>query len=177
MKQLINRLPSLVIVIATTMLALALGILLIYVITFLEERGRWEKLDTPPGDVIRLIAGDEGLVTVETANGDLYEIYCRTRDEEDYCVREVETPRAGNPTCDQEEFALAPPRDQVRQRLKTCFGHEYLLLTQYILREDGSLWRWNVSFFPYGQLARFFQITVFSIIIGIGAGIIIVTNR
>jgi hypothetical protein len=61
-------------------------------------------------------------------------------------------------------------------RLCACEGYEYIIRAQYVLRDDGTLWRWKIEIFPYCQLARVFQIMALSLILGLIAGIVIVTN-
>jgi hypothetical protein len=177
MKQFVIRLPALSIVLVTTLLALIIGVVLIYLMAFIEKRGRWERLALPPGDVVSLVAGDEDRVVVETDSGATYEVYCRTNDDEYYpCVQEVDTP--GNVyhfNCDSEDFPS--PTGQVKDRLLTCVEYEYMIRTQYVLHEDGTLWRWSIHIYPYGQLARFLKTITLSIVLGVVVGMILVASR
>jgi hypothetical protein len=176
MRQLVTRLPAFVILIATTIIALAIGIIVVYVVAFIEKRGRWDQLATPPDDIARLVAGDVDFVVVETADGAAYEVYCRTNDEDYPCLQKVESPSSVYQySCDNEDFPIPP--GQIKDRLLTCIEYEYIVRTQYVLREDGTLWRWNVSLYPYGQLARFIQIITLSLILGISAGVTLLVLR
>jgi hypothetical protein len=47
-----------------------------YVLAFAEKKGRWEQLETPFGNVVRLVAGDIDHVVVETDRGTTYEVQC-----------------------------------------------------------------------------------------------------
>jgi hypothetical protein len=174
MNQLMKALKALSIVLATVLVALAIGIVVFYVLAFVEKKGSWEQLATPPGDVVRLVAGDIDHVVVETDSGATYEVQCRTNKEYP-CLEEVDW--SGNTyqsTCDLEDFP--EPEGRVRDRLLACFEYEYMIRTQYVLRDDGTLWRWKIEIFPYGQVARFIQIMALSLIVGLLAGIVIVTN-
>jgi hypothetical protein len=84
------------------------------------------------------VTGDVDYVVVETDGGATYEVFCND-DEEDYpCLQEVEPPADVDPMrCDSQEFP--PPTGQVKDCLLTCSGQEYIINSQYILREDGSL--------------------------------------
>jgi len=77
--------------------------------------------------------------------------------------------------CDSQEFP--PPTGQVQDRLLTCSGQEYIINTQYILREDGSLWQWKIEIYPYFQLARALGLFVLSIVVGLAAGLFLVAAR
>jgi membrane-associated protease RseP (regulator of RpoE activity) len=174
MNQLTKVLKALAIVLASVLVALAIGIVLIYVLAFVERKGRWEQFATPPGNVVRLVAGDTDHVAVETDRGAIYEVQCRTN--KDYtCVEEVDPPGdVEQLTCDPEDFP--EPEGKVKDRLLACIEHEYIIRTQYVLRDDDTLWRWKIEIYPYGQLARVIQIMALSLIVGFISGIVIVTN-
>jgi membrane-associated protease RseP (regulator of RpoE activity) len=175
MNQLSNVLKALAIVLATVLVALAIGIVVIYVLAFVEKKGRWEQFASPPGGIVRLVAGDIDHVVVETDRGATYSIQCRTNKEYP-CLEEVDSPEdVYQFTCDLEDFP--EPKGQVRDRLLACFEYEYMIRTQYVLRDDGTLWRWKIEIYPYGQVARFIQIMGLSLIVGLIAGIVIVTNK
>lgn len=175
MNQQTNVLKALAIVLATVLVAMAIGIIVIYVLAFVEKKGRWEQFATPPGDAVRLVGGDIDHVVVETDRGATYEVQCRTNKEYP-CLEEVDSPGdVYQSTCDLEDFP--EPEGQVRDRLLACFDYEYMIRTQYVLRDDGTLWRWKIEIYPYGQLARFILIMGLSLIVGLVAGIVIVTNR
>jgi ABC-type anion transport system duplicated permease subunit len=174
MNQLSNVFKALAIVLATVLVALSIGIVVIYVLAFVEKKGRWEQFATPPGDIVRLVAGDIDHVVVETNRGATYAVQCRTNKEYP-CVEEVDSPEeVHQSTCDREDFP--EPEGKVMDRLCACEGYEYIIRAQYVLRDDGTLWRWKIEIFPYGQLARVFQIMALSLILGLIAGIVIVTN-
>jgi hypothetical protein len=176
MKQFVKRLPALVVVIATTLLALLLGIALFYLLARLDARGRWEQLATPPGGVAHLVAGDDDRVTVATAAGAHYEVFCAEEHDDEICVRKVTgVPKAGPPCSDTANFPRPAPED--RESVLSCIEYEFFHYTMYVLREDGSLWRWSRSIYPYGQLTRFFQVMAVAFILGIAAGIALVTGR
>lgn len=175
MKQFVDRLPGIVVVIATTLIALVIGIVVVYVVLFIEKRGRWEQLAAPPGEIVRLVTGDTDHVVVETASGSKYEIQCRTNKEYP-CLVGVEAPTDVHQyKCDSEDFPI--PSGQVKDHLLTCIEYEYMIRAQYVLREDGSLWRWKVSIFPYGQVATFIGIMIVSIILGFFTGVYVVVSR
>ena len=174
MNQLSNVFKALAIVLATVLVALAIGIVVIYVLAFVEKKGRWEQFATPPGDIVRLVAGDIDHVVVETDRGATYAIQCRTN-KEYACLEEVDSPKdVYQFNCNLEDFP--EPKGQVRDRLLACEGYEYIIQAQYVLRDDGTLWRWKIEIYPYGQLARIIQIMALSLIGGLVAGIVIVTN-
>lgn len=174
MNQLSNVLKALAILLATVLIALAIGIVVFFVLAFVERKGRWEQLATPPGDIVRLVAGDIDHIVVETDRGATYAIQCRTNKEYP-CLEEVDSPEdVYQFTCDLEDFP--EPKGQVRDRLLTCFEYEYMIRTQYVLRDDGTLWRWRIEIYPYGQVARFILIMALSLIVGLVAGIVILTN-
>jgi hypothetical protein len=157
-------------------LGLAIGLTLFYVVIYLEQRGRWEQLDTPPGEIMKLVAADEDQVIVETAVGTLYEVYCQAKEPEEICWEEVEPPvDAFSWPCDDE--ILLPPPGPVRDEIEFCIQHEYLSLNRYALLEDGTLWRWEVFIYPLGQVGRLFQTIVISAILGAVAGVIILVIR
>jgi len=89
------------------------------------------------------------------------------------------------PTQTQRTSWIAAAEDDLHQqveaflldRLLACFEYEYMIRTQYVLRDDGTLWRWKIEIYPYGQVARFIQIMALSLVIGLVAGIVIVTNK
>lgn len=169
MSQFINRLPGFVIPIATILLALALGILIFYALSYLGARGKWQQLDSPPGEVLRLVTADELSVIVETAEGRTFEIECRTANQDYACIREIESPTSLNTLpCKDED--VPSPTFVVKERLTSCFEYEYIIRAQYVLREDGSLWRWKLEIYPYGQVARFFQMLCLSLILGLVVG-------
>ena len=174
MNQLSNVFKALAIVLATVLVALAIGIVVVYVLAFVEKRGRWEQFATPPGNIVRLVAGDIDHVVVETDRGETYEVQCRTNDEYP-CLEKVDAPEQVHQcTCDREDFP--EPEGKIMDRLCACEGYEYIIRAQYVLRDDGSLWRWKIEIYPYGQVARFIQIMGLSLIVGVVAGIVIVTN-
>jgi membrane-associated protease RseP (regulator of RpoE activity) len=174
MNQLMKVLKAVAIVLATVLVTLVIGIVVIYVLAFIEKKGHWEQFATPPGNVVRLVAGDIDHVVVKTDRGATYEVQCRTN-EEYPCLEEVDSPEDFyQSTCDREDFP--EPKGNVRDRLLACEGYEYIIRAQYVLRDDGTLWRWKIEIFPYGQLARVFQIMALSLIVGLVAGVVIANN-
>ena len=153
-----------------------IGVTLFFVVISLEQRGRWEQFDTPPGEIVVLVAADEDQVVVETATGTLYEVYCQTEEPEDICWKELEPPvESFDLPCDDE--TLLPPPGPVRDQIEFCLRHENLSLNRYALLEDGTLWRWKVLIYPLGQVVRLFQATVISIVIGAAIGAVILVIR
>lgn len=175
MNHLTKVLKALAILLATALVALAIGILITYVLSFVEGKGHWEQFATPPGEVVNLLAGDIDYVVVETDRGETYEVQCRTN-EEYPCLEAVDPPGdVYESPCDPADFP--EPKGQVKDRLLACVEYEYTIRSQYVLREDGTLWRWRIELYPYGQLARFILIMGLSLIVGLVVGIIIVNNR
>ncbi len=176
MGRLLYRLPAVIVLLLTTAIAFGLGILLILLISFMEAQGKWERLDSPPGKIIHLITADEDHVVVETEAGRIFEVQCRTRDQDYPCVEEVVAAPSFDPLpCDIED--IPTPTGEVVQRMMSCFEYEYRIRSQYVLRPDGSLWRWRLEIYPYGQVVRAFQILAASIILGLATGVMILRFR
>jgi hypothetical protein len=177
MKQFINRLPRWLIPVATTLLGLIIGVALLVGLLLVEQRGRWERFDLPPGEIVSLAAADENQVVVLTADGLFYEVYCRAKAPEDICWEQVEPPEEFSPLpCDDAETLLPPP-GLVRDQVDFCMRHEFLDLNRYALLEDGTLWRWHVFIYPLGQVARLFQAAVLGTLGGAVIGIVIVVMK
>jgi len=68
------------------------------------------------------------------------------------------------------------PRLLAREIIQTCFEYEYTIRCQYALLEDCSLWRWEASIYPWGQVARAFWTVVISVVLGIIVGIILLAG-
>ncbi len=170
MRQFINRLPAPVILIATPILTVIVGAGLIIVVLLVEQRGMWRQLDTPPGEVTRLLTADEDVVYVETADGTVYRVMCRAKGPDDICWEETEAP-PGDLVLPCTHQELPPPPGPAKDHIETCIEYEFYILTQYALLEDGTLWRWNVGIYPLGQVARLFRTVVGSAVLGVIAGI------
>jgi hypothetical protein len=100
-----------------------------------------------------LLAADEYAVVVETADGTAYEVTCRTRDRYNICWEEIDPPVENHNSdhCQGESFPSVGGR--MRDHIETCFLYEYISLTQYVLMENGALWRWGAEINPLGQVA------------------------
>jgi hypothetical protein len=169
-KQFINRLPAPAILIAMPILSVIVGAGLFIVVLLVEQRGVWRQLDTPPGEVTRLLTADEDVVYVETADGTVYRVMCRAKGPDDICWEETEAPPDDLVLpCTHQE--LPPPPGPTRDHIETCFEYEYYILAQYALLEDGTLWRWNAGIYPLGQVARLFRTVIGSAVLGVIAGI------
>ena len=178
MKKFKSFLSAAAIIVATSLVALGIGVLVAYGVLILEKRGRWEQLATPPGQVVGLLAGEEEFVLVETAGGSTYEIFCPAGAEDYPCLRQVEAPDTfseSESTCDNQQFPQ--PSGQVEQRLLSCIEYEYFIWTQYVLRADGTVWRWQARVYPYGQVVRFLQIVILATVTGAFLGLLIVIFR
>ena len=114
---------------------------------------------------------------VQTADGATYEVFCRARDPYDICSKEIDPPGESfdEDYCQDETFPSVEGR--VRDHIETCIMYEYISLTQYVLMENGTLWRWGVLINPLGQVAIFVRGIIGSTIIGALAGIVIVVDR
>ena len=177
MKSLVDRVPTLLIPILTTLLGFVLGVALFTVVLLIQQSGSWQRYDTPPGDLVRLLAADEYGVVVQTADGTTYEVFCRAGDLDEICWEEVDPPEEnfdGN-YCQDETFPSVGGR--VRDHIETCIKYEYISLTQYVLLENGALWRWGVFINPLGQVAILVRGIIGSTIIGALAGIVIVVDQ
>ena len=170
------RIPGFLIPIVTTLLGFLLAFGLVMLVTFFERRGSWKRLDSPPGQVVRLLAADPDFVVVETASGDTYKVYCHTDDPLESCWRKTTWPTETYSFPCEGEDLRAPPRGTV-DRLETCFLYEYITLTQYALLQDNTLWRWEVLIVPLGEVARMFWLTLCGTVAGLVAGILLLLNR
>jgi len=177
MKSLVDRVPTLLIPILTTVLGFVLGAVLFVVVVLIQQAGTWQRYDTPPGDPVRLLAADEYGVVVETADGTTYEVYCRAGDPDEICWEEVDPPVEDHNSdfCQGESFPAVGGR--VRDHIETCVLYEYISLTQYVLMENGALWRWGVEINPLGQVASLAWGVIACTIGGTLMGILFVVNR
>ena len=166
-----RRLPGYLIPVITTLLGLLIGLAVFLISNFIHQRGSWEALDTPPGSLRRLAAATSRHVIVETSDGTFYEVYCRAEYPDERCWERTGPPPAepGPFACDDYRLPAAP--GPVRDLIASCFRHEYIRLTQYALLEDGSLWRWEVTTNPLGQVASLFWSVVLGAVVGAIVGV------
>ena len=175
MKRLIIRLPVFLIPIVTALFGLVIGVVLFYLVTLTEQRGTWQQLDTPP-HVERLVAADQDQVNVETADSTLYTVHCRAEEPGEFCWQETEQlVDVINWPCDG--VILPPAPGPVRDQIESCVKYEVIILTQYALLDDGTLWRWEYFVYPLGQVARLAQTVIISTILGAIVGIVILVGR
>jgi len=176
MVRFIACIPTFLIPLLTILLGFVIGVILFYVVTFIERRGSWEQLESPPGDILRIVAAEQYSAIVETGDNLLYEVYCRVENADDVCWEEVEDPiDVPNWSCDDDVFPQPP--DQVRDQATFCFQHEYLVFTRYFLLKDGSLWRWEYAVYPLGQVVQLVRIVIVSTIAGAIVGVVLVVSK
>jgi hypothetical protein len=171
MKRLGRRLPGYLIPMTLALVGLALGLGVFLISNFIHQRGSWEALDTPPGSLLSLAAATDRHVIVETSDGDFFEIYCQAQYPEERCWEETGPPPEAPVHFACDDYWMPTPSGPVRDLLPFCFRHEYISLTQYVLMEDGSLWRWHVITNPLGQVAGLFWSAVLGAVVGAITGV------
>ncbi len=177
MMLLIDRLPTFLIPVLTSLLGFVLGVALFLIVILIQQSGTWQRYDTPPGELVRLLAADDYHVVVQTADGTAYEVFCRAKHPDDICWEAIEPPDENRDEdfCQDETFPSVEGR--VRDHIETCILSESISLTQYVLMDNGALWRWGVFINPLGQVAVFVRGINGSTIIGDLVGIVIVVDQ
>ena len=146
------------------------------IVTFFERKGRWEQLESPPGDIQRIVSAEEDYVIVETSDNSLYKVYCQPEDADEICWEEIEGPiEVWDWPCESDLFPQPP--NGVRDQVKYCIEYEYLVYSQYFLLEDGSLWRWQYAVNPFGQIIQFVRMVSVSTILGGIMGVILIVSK
>ena len=166
-----RRLPGYLIPVILTLVGLVLGLGVFLISEFIHQWGSWEELDTPPSSLLRLAAATDRHVIVETSDGTFYEVYCRATYPDERCWEKTGPPREASISYACDDYWLPAPPGPVRDRLAFCLRHEYIRLTQYALLEDGSLWRWQVTTNPLGQVAGLFWSVVLGAVVGAIVGV------
>jgi hypothetical protein len=177
MKDFLKRLPAAVILTMAAVLGVLLGIGGLVLVTAIEQRGRWQQWEIPPGEEVReLVTASEDYVVVATADGTLYEVACGAQAPDAFCWTEIDAaPEELVLPCEGEQ--LAPPPAGTAEQIATCLRYEFFILTQYALLEDGTLWRWQVEIYPLGQVVRGLWMVLGGLALGIVVGIIILSFR
>ena len=172
----VARLPAFLILFLTIVLGFVVGVVLFYIVTFVGRRGSWEQLESPPGDILRIVTVEQYFAIVETSDNLLYKVYCRAENTNDVCWKVVEEPiDIPDRSCEDDVFPQPP--DRVQDQAAFCVQHEYLIFTEYFLLEDGSLWRWEYAVNPLGQVVQLVRFVIVSTIAGAIVGVALVVSK
>ena len=177
MMRFLKRLPAVVILAMAPVLGVLIAVGGLLLVMTIEQHGRWQQWDVPAGiEVTDLVTASEGSVVVAAADGTLHQVSCASRHADDFCWTDLDAaPDEMLLPCEGQE--LAPPPARTKDLIATCFQYEYFILTQYALREDGTLWRWQVGIDPLGQVARAFWTALCGLAAGLTMGIAILWFR
>lgn len=172
----LKRLPAVLILLMTPVLGVLIAIALLFLIIAIQEYGRWQTWEIPPG-VTGLVTAGDGSVVVTTADGTLYEGWCGSLNPDDDCWREIDAPPEEVVfPCNGQE--LAPPPARTTDTITTCVSYEYSrTLTRYALLEDGTLRRWQVVYSSLGSLVLGYRLVLGALVAGLVVGIAILRWR
>ena len=143
-------------------LGAVLGYLLVYVLDNAWLRSKWQMIEQPPVDVLRLVAISQDSLWVQSASGTIYYNENSSTCEDDCWLEVTEVPalpivEPSEATVTSEACGSPPPLSRATDKISECW-RTYWVDTNFTfaLRNDGSIYLWQANLYKEWSVVLLF---------------------